>query len=238
MRKRFEAQLTIGSTPIAEIQIPVKSRDEFPAFLRAMQYIYTNKELSEQIFNLLESVICTRRATGRLGMDLWSIFVLAGARLCLNVDYDRLHYLSNQDNLLRQMLGVHDGIIRGREFERQTVIDNVQLLDDDTLREINLVMVQAGHELLKKKETEALHIKIDSFVTEANVHFPTDYNLLWDSGRKCLDVLKHLMNHADIYGAGWRKIKFWRRQLNPHCSSPLSFPYKKLKRIHFRGSKC
>jgi hypothetical protein len=29
------------------------------------------------------------------------------------------------------MLGVHDGMFRGRDFERQTIIDNVQLLDED-----------------------------------------------------------------------------------------------------------
>ncbi len=29
MRKRFEAQLRIGSTPISEIRIPLKSRDEY-----------------------------------------------------------------------------------------------------------------------------------------------------------------------------------------------------------------
>jgi hypothetical protein len=213
MRKRFEAQLTIGSTAISEIQLPVKSRDEFPAFLRAMQYVYTNDDLNERIFKLLESKICTKKATGRPGMDLWSIFVLAGARLCLNADYDRLEYLANQDGLLRQMLGVHDGIVRGREFDRQTIIDNVQQLDDATLRKINLIIVEAGHGLVKKKETEALHIKIDSFVTEANVHFPTDYNLLWDSGRKCLDVLKELIAISESYSKGWRKIAFWRKQM-------------------------
>ncbi len=154
MRKRFEAQLTLGSTPIEKIQIPTKCRDEFPPFLRAMQYIYTHAGLSEQVFSLLESVICTKKATGRLGMDLWTIFVLGGARLCLNVDYDRLHYLANQDNLLRQILGVHDGIIRGWEFDHQAVIDNVKLLDDDTLREINQVIVQVGHGLLKKKRRQ------------------------------------------------------------------------------------
>jgi len=121
-------------------------------------------------------------------MDLWSIFVLGESRLCLNAAYDRLEHLANYDVLLRQMLGVHDGIVQGRKFERQTLIDNVSLLDDQTLREINVEIVRAGHGLVKKKETEALQVKIDSFVTEANVHFPTDYNLLWDSGRKCLDV--------------------------------------------------
>jgi hypothetical protein len=213
MRKRFEAQMTLGSTPIDQIEIPTKSRDEFPPFLRAMQHIYQNKELSEQIYSLLESAICTKKPTGRPGMDLWTIFVLAGARLCLNTDYDRLHYLANSDSLLRQMLGVHDGMIRGRSFDRQTIIDNVSLLDDDTLREINHLIVEAGHKIVKKKETEALHIKVDSFVTEANVHFPTDYNLLWDSGRKCLDVLNHLIDLNPAYSSGWRKIEHWRRSL-------------------------
>ena len=213
MRKRFEAQLTLGSTPIEQIQIPLKSRDEFPQLLRALQHIYTDKELSEKIFGLLESVILPAHHTGRPGMDLWSIFVLASARLCLNTDYDRLHYLSNADSLLRQMLGVHDGIFRGREFERQTIIDNVSLLDDATLREINHVIVQAGHGVVKKKETEALQVKIDSFVTEANVHYPTDYNLLWDSARKCLDVLQHLMDGDVLSNAGWRKKNYWRKGL-------------------------
>ena len=214
MRKRFEAQLTLGCTPIHEIEIPAKSRDEFPAFLKAMQYIYTNNELNEKIYSLLESKICTRKKTGRPGMHLWTIFVLAGARLCLNTDYDRLHYLSNNDSLLRQMLGVHDGLVRGREFERQTIIDNVQLLDDETLRDINRVIVEAGHQVFKKKETEALHIKIDSFVTEANVHYPTDYNLLWDSGRKCVGLLEKLMEgEGSYYGIVPDITDSWYKQL-------------------------
>ena len=213
MRKRFEAQLTLGSTPIEHVQIPTKYRDEFPPFLQAMQYIYSNKDVSEQVFTLLESVICIKQSTGRTGMDLWTLFVLAEARLCLNIDHDRLHYLSNNDNLLRQILGVHDGIVRGREFDRQTIIDNVSLLNDDVLREINHLVVQCGHKVLKKKETEVLRIKVDSFVTEANIHFPTDYNLLWDSGRKCIDVLEKLMETDVAYCSGWRKIEYWRKKL-------------------------
>jgi hypothetical protein len=213
MRKRFEAQLTLGSTPIDQVQIPTKSRDEFPPFLRAMQHIYCDKYLSERIFGLLESAICTKKRTGRPGMDLWTLFVLAEARLCLNTNYDDLHYRSNYDSLLRQILGVHDGIVRGREFNRQVIIDNVSLLDDDFLRKINHVIVQGGHQLVQKKETEALRIKVDSFVTEANVHFPTDYNLLWDSGRKCIDVLGSLMDTNTAYCTGWRKIGYWRNQM-------------------------
>ena len=64
MRKRFEAQLTLGITPIDQINIPTKCRDEFPPFLRAMQHIYMNNGLSEKIYSLLESVICTQKRTG------------------------------------------------------------------------------------------------------------------------------------------------------------------------------
>jgi hypothetical protein len=205
--------MSIGSTAIEDIEIPKKSRDEFPPFLRAMQYIYTNTDLNERIFSLLEKKICPKHKTGRPGMDLWTIFVLASARLCLNTDYDRLHYLANNDNLLRQMLGVQDGIVRGRDFDRQTIIDNVQLLDEETLREINTIVGELVHKIKKKKETEALRIKIDSFVTEANVHFPTDYNLLWDSARKGLDMLKQLILTDLTYINGWRKIDFWRKSL-------------------------
>ena len=37
-------------------------------------------------------------------------------------------------------------------------------------------------------------IKTDSFVVEINVHFPTDYNLLWDSSRKALDTIEKFKN--------------------------------------------
>jgi hypothetical protein len=172
-----------------------------------------DKKLSEQIFKLLESVICTKQNTGRPGMDLWTIFVLAGARQCLNSDYDQLHYRANYDVLLRQMLGVHDGMVGGRKFDHQTIIDNVSLLDEDTLRKINDLVVASGHKIVKKKATETLRVKVDSFVVEANVHFPTDYNLLWDSCRKCLDIIKHLIKSNSAYSEGWRKIEHWRRTL-------------------------
>lgn len=40
-------------------------------------------------------------------------------------------------------------------------------------------MVEAGHQLLKKKEKEVieLQLKTDSYAVETNIHFPTDLNL-------------------------------------------------------------
>lgn len=55
-------------------------------------------------------------------------------------------------------------------------------------------------------------VKTDSFVVESNVHFPTDYNLLWDSLRKALDVIEWFKKkHPEL--EGWRKSYDWFKQL-------------------------
>ncbi len=57
-----------------------------------------------------------------------------------------------------------------------------------------------------------MRLKTDSYLIKSNVHFPTDYNLLWDCARKCMDVVSKFV---DKYGEikGWRKIGDWRFQL-------------------------
>ena len=85
-------------------------------------------------------------------------------------------------------------------------------MDDTTLKEINDIIVKAGHGVFKKKDTEALRIKTDSYVVESNVHFPTDYNLLWDASRKCLDILDHIIEqHPNT--PGWRKLNNWYKEM-------------------------
>jgi len=42
----------------------------------------------------------------------------------------------------------------------------------------------------------ALEIKVDSYVLETDVHFPTDLNLLWDAGRKCVDWIENFRRAA------------------------------------------
>ncbi|MCZ6899316.1 MAG: ISNCY family transposase, partial [Bacteroidetes bacterium] len=74
----------------------------------------------------------------------------------------------------------------GKQYQYQNIYDNVTLLDDELLKAINDIIVEVGHEVFKKKgktgEGElALRLKTDSFVVETDTHFPTDYNLLWDS---------------------------------------------------------
>jgi hypothetical protein len=45
------------------------------------------------------------------------------------------------------------------------------------------------------------------------VHFPTDLNLLWDAGRKCVDLIVKYRDRLGYALPGWRKAKEWRRQL-------------------------
>jgi len=75
MRQRFARQLDLGQTPIEEVAIPLKSRDELPPVLRGLQWIFQTPEINEQVFQLLEQrVIGMKKATGRPGMDLWHVF--------------------------------------------------------------------------------------------------------------------------------------------------------------------
>ena len=91
MRKRFEQQMELGVKPIAETLVRSKSRDDIPALIKALLVIYTTPSYNEQVFGILEAKILSgKKATGRPGLNLWQIFVLAQFRLALDIDYDRL----------------------------------------------------------------------------------------------------------------------------------------------------
>ena len=207
--------MTIGSIPIGETKITTKKRSgALPGLCTALKEIFITPEWNERVFEILEAKIkADKKRTGRPGMDLWQIFVLSQVRLCQNISYDDLHDLANHHTLIRQIMGVERGFGYERhELEYQNIIDNVSLLDDETVRELNQVIVEFGHEVFKKKEEGALRLKTDSFVVESNVHFPTDYNLLWDSARKCLDMVdKFLEKYPGVQG--WRKMRDWYRHL-------------------------
>jgi IS5 family transposase len=213
MRKRFEQQTTLGITPVSEVKF-TRSRDELPPVLKALQYIFITPELNESVFALLENkIIQHKKKTGRPGMDLWHILVLAVVRHTLSTNWDRLEDMANNHRALRQIMGVHVEKfgIEEIEFAYQTIADNVGLVNEQLLQEINLLVVQHGHNLLKKKEDEPLRLKTDSYALETNVHFPTDLNLLYDASRKCFDKVEELRSETSI--PGWRKIKSLRKKI-------------------------
>jgi len=215
MRKRFEPQFELGIKPISETPVLLKSRDDVPALVMALLEIYKTPEYNKKVFSLLEEKILKgKKKTGRSGLNLWQIFVLAQFRLALNLDYDRLHYMAYSDSTLRQLLGIETETgFKKIEISYQRIIDNLHMLDNETMIKINDVIINFGHkEVFKKKEEVALFAKTDSFVVESNIHFPTDYNLLWDSSRKALDIIDWFSKEYPLI-EGWRKSNDWYKSI-------------------------
>lgn len=206
-------QMGLGQTSIAEIKFNIKSRDDIPRILRGLQYIYITESVREPIFKLLEEKVLpdVNKENGRPGLSLWKIFVMGVLRLDLNCDYDRLEELVNHHDTVRQMLG-HDKYFDDAIYHVQTIKDNVRLLTPELLDEINTLIVQAGHALLsKKKVTEPLRGRCDSFVLETNVHYPTDINLLYDAMRKVIQLIAQLSDRHHL--SDWRQSVYNVKQI-------------------------
>lgn len=154
MRKTYEPQLTFGQTPIDEIKINMRARDEIPKLLLGLQYIYCNRELRQKVFDILKTITPGNidSKNGRPGMDLWKILVMGTIRLNCNWDYDKLQDIVNNHKTIRQMLG-HGLMDDDKEYPLQTLKDNVKLLTPEILDKINTVVVDEGHKLLVKKKT-------------------------------------------------------------------------------------
>jgi hypothetical protein len=187
--------------------------------------------LKAEILALLDAaVLADKKPTGRTGMTLWQILVLGVVRLGLDADWDRMEHIANYDSLVRQMLQVPAAPWgeEDKQFGHQTLRDNVALLDDALLQQINARIAAAGREVFAKKDgapLAALEIKADSYVLETDVHFPTDLNLLWDAGRKCVDLIEGFLASGHAL-SGWRKFKDWRRQLKNLQRSTSQIVYR------------
>ncbi len=232
MRKRFESQIRLGCLPIQEVEFgaeSLKSRDELPPTLMALHHIFMTPDLNERIFWVLEQAIGKdKKATGRTGMDYWHLLVFAIVRHTLGTNWDRLLDMANNHRKLREILGVHQTTKIDEEyiFKYRTMIDNVSLLDEETLLAINQIVVDCGLTLLKKKLSEPLIMqsKTDSYVLETNIHFPTDLNLLWDSVRKCFDIIEKANKSVSL--KSWRKVKSIRSKVKTLFRSTSQIVFK------------
>jgi IS5 family transposase len=219
MRHSYQAQPDLTITPIEKIRFPSRSRDELPPILMGLQWIWMHPTLKTEILGLLEGRIqAGKQATGRIGMDLWQILVLGVVRLGLDANWDRMEHVANYDMLVRQMLCVPVNPF-GQEaklFSHQSLRDNVALLDEDLLKEINARVAAAGREVFAKKggaPLAALEVKVDTYALETDVHFPTDLNLLWDAGRKCVELIQKYRGQFGYELSGWRKATDWLLRL-------------------------
>ncbi len=228
MRIVKKSQLQFGEVNIADITLDARSRDDIPAILKGLQYIYVTETVREKVFAALKETLDPSVSTtvGRPGMALWEIFVLATLKLGLNCDFDRLQELANEHKTLRQMLG-HDGSMDTTQYKLQTLIDNVSTLKPAVLADINQVIVEAGHDVAKKKPGDVLLTRCDSFVVETDVHYPTDTNLLWDAVRKVIELTGQLCEREQM--SDWRQHRFNARQVKKR--------FRKTQKLKYSTSK-
>jgi IS5 family transposase len=149
---RQQTRKPLEEMQIDQVKLELNSRDDIPQVLGGLQYIFLNPILLEQVLKILEGLFPKiDLSNGRPGMDMWSILVMGVLRLNLNCDYDRLHNLVNNHKMIRQILG--HGIVDDQyDYYLQTLKDNVSLLTPEMLDRINQVVVNAGHQLIKKKD--------------------------------------------------------------------------------------
>ena len=222
MRVVYTEQLSFEQTPIEEVELDPRSRDDIPAALKGIQHLYSNVPLRERVFTLLEQHILdgvdradepqqaaaarVNPALGRPGMHLWIVLVLALLKQALHCDFDRLAELANKHLDVRRIMGL-SGPFCNRQFSHRSVIRNVSLLTPDLLRSLNQLVVAEGQRLAGFACDAPLEARADSFVVETNVHYPTDVSLLWDALRCLLRLLGVTCQELGV--AGWRQSGHW-----------------------------
>ena len=97
MRKTFEPQITFGTVPMSNIKFDIFCRHELVPILMALQHLYFNKPVLNEILDLIKEDIVEDKdeKLGCSGMHYWEILVLASVRLGCDLDYDALHDLAN-----------------------------------------------------------------------------------------------------------------------------------------------
>jgi len=217
MRKAFERQQRLDRAAVNQVPLNANCRDEIVPILRAIQYLYSQPQVREDILRKVAADVNrdSSRKRGRRGLDYWPIVVLAAVRLGCNLDYDKLQDLAEQHAALRHIMGI--GVWQQEEsFDWRRIRDNLCLLRPETLEHINHAIVAEGHKLVPEA---AKTVRADSFVAETNIHYPTESSLIRDGLRKVLQVGVALA--ALVGGKGWRqhqhlyqKIKRLTRQMD------------------------
>jgi len=216
MRKAMERQGRLDSPSVLEVKLNPNCRDEIIPILAALQHVYAQADLREQILRAIAADVNrnSTRTLGRWGMDYWPILVLAAVRLGCNLNYDKLQDLAEQHRALRQVMGIGDWDDPAG-FDWRRIRDNITLVRPETIERINHLIVAEGHRLVPQAVES---MRADSFVVGTNIHYPTESSLIRDGLRKVLECGREL---ADALGRGgfrqqkhlYRKVKRLVREI-------------------------
>ena len=209
MRKAFDRQQRLDSQTVANVRLNRDCRDEIVPILSALQHIYRQPKLREDMLRAIAADVNrhSSRKRGRQGMDYWPILVLAAVRLGCNLNYDKLQDLAEQHRALRQIMGIGDWDETTR-FDWRRIRDNITQVRPETIERINHLIVAEGHALFPRA---AETTRADSFVMGTNIHYPTESSLIRDGLRKVLQLCATLAGPTD--SGGWRQHRHLYRKV-------------------------
>jgi hypothetical protein len=201
MRKPHSNQKRFDCHHVIQVQLNLNCRDEIIPVLRGLQHIYGRPQLRQEILNLVAHDVNrdSRSDCGREGLDYWQILVLAGVRLGCNLDYDKLQDLAEQHRALRHIMGIGDWETQ-LDCSWRRIRDNVCLLRPATIEKISQALVAEGHTLAPHAVER---IRVDSFVIETNIHYPSESSLIDDGLRKIVPLCVELADM--LHWEGWRQ---------------------------------
>jgi len=235
MRKSHSTQRRFDCEAIENVELNLQCRDEIIPILFALQHVYGNAELRDEVLRLVgQDVNATSRSDrGRDGFGYWQILVLAAVRLGCKLDYDRLHDLAENHRKLRHLMGIGQWDEK-TSFTWKRIRDNVCLLKPQTIAAISDAIVAEGHRLNPEAAKTA---RVDSFVVETNIHYPTESSLLWDGLRKIIELSALVAFDLDL--PDWRqqahlrrKIKNLHREISRVAASKKPSAKKKLNKLY------
>src|SRR5664279_6577306 len=209
MRIPFDPQLHLGLTPVLDVQLNTDCRDEIIPILAALQHIYSQPTLRNELLQAVGQDVNGNSDPdrGRPGMDYWTILVLAAVRLGCNLNYDKLQNLAEEHRSLRLIMGI-GGWDDEVSFDWRCIRDNIGSLLPETIERINHMIVAEGHRLVPEAVTT---VRGDSFVVATNIHYPTDSSLIVDGLRLIMPLAVRLAGLLRV--DGWRQNKHLLRAL-------------------------
>ena len=149
MRKPFSRQRRLDCRAVLNVELNFNCRHEIIPILRALQHIYGNPELRDELLGLVARDVNrdSREDCGREGMDYWQILVLAAVRRGCGYDYDQLQNLAENHHDLRHIMGIGDWGEK-QSFNWRRIRDNICLVSPEIIEKINQLIVDEGHRLV------------------------------------------------------------------------------------------
>ena len=236
MRRPISEQTRLDSQAIPNVRLNLNCRDEIVPILAGLQHIYSQPQLRDEILNLVARDVNedSRNDRGREGLNYWHITVLASVRLGCDLDYDKLQDLAEQHRALRQIMGIGDWQ-ECIDFNARRIGDNIRLLKSQTVEAISHRIVDEAYRMVPDAVKKQ---RVDSFVVETDIHYPTESSLIVDGVRKIIELCVKLYQGYDI--VGWRqhehllkKVKQINRQIT-RISARKGANYKHRMELQYR----